>query len=375
MRKPCTFKNILIITASVLLLGLASCKKNGSSTLAPKAPAAPAPVKIGLYAFGDSLIYKELQVNVSKVGTLTTSYGLVFDTGSGGMVLDAAGILPASMITSTGFNFTGDSTVVSGITITNQTDSIAYGGDKASTTRVYGNLAYAPVTIGDQNGSVVIKRLPFFLYYKGVDAKNKKLPAHYFDIMGVSPEYDLSFKNGVNISSPLSYYTPGTGLTSGFKLAAVPASNFMSVNGTYVSGALTVGLTASDLSASSGFTISQLKSYSGVGYLPYLSAKVTYGSKTISTITLFDTGTEPYSYIQDTDPKVTGISLLPVNTAVSITTASGFRYAYNTSATENLTYVEGQSEGGSFTIFGLEFFLKNEYLLDYTNHQLGLKND
>ena len=133
-------------------------------------------------------------MNVSKVGTQTVNDGLVFDTGSGGMVIDAEGILPKSMITSSGFNVkAGDSIVVDGITITSQASIVEYGADDSTITKAYGNLAYANLTLGDENGSVVIKRVPFLLYYKGVDAQGNELPAHYFDVMGVDDEYDVTF--------------------------------------------------------------------------------------------------------------------------------------------------------------------------------------
>ena len=127
------------------------------------------PTSLGLYET-DSSIYKLLLIAVSNIGTQPVDYGLIYDTGSGGMVFDASGILPASMITSSGFNFTGDSTVVNGVTITSQTSIVEYGNDAASIDKVYGNLAYAPVTVGDQNGKIIIKRLPFFIYYKAVNA-------------------------------------------------------------------------------------------------------------------------------------------------------------------------------------------------------------
>ncbi|HZX59036.1 MAG TPA: hypothetical protein VFE54_09930, partial [Mucilaginibacter sp.] len=169
MKKNYQFKKLLFISGSLLLLFIASCKKD-KKTINDNVITTATPKKIGFYEV-DSSIYKILLMNISKVGTQTTDLDLIFDTGSGGMVLDADGIIPASMITSTGFNFTGDSTVVNGVTLTNQTSMITYGDDNATTSKVYGNLAYAPVTIGDANGNITVKRIPFFIYYKAVDSK------------------------------------------------------------------------------------------------------------------------------------------------------------------------------------------------------------
>lgn len=372
MKKKYTVKNLLFVVLVLLVAGVASCKKDnnnlGNKTSTGTKDGTPA--KIGLYET-DSSIYKLVYIDVSKVGTQDVSDGLVFDTGSGGMVLDAEGILPKSMITSNGFNFTGDSVVYNGITITKDTSHVEYGDDVNTEAFVYGNLAYANVTIDQEGGNVVIKRLPFFLYYKAVDGKGKVQPAHDFDVFGVNEEYDVTFENGTKyITSPLSYYTPGTGLEKGFKMAALGTSNF-SPNPTYVKNVVTLGLTSADLS---GFNLSTLNFYSGEGYVPIIPGKITYGGKTINADLLFDTGTEPDNYIEDNSA---GSSyFLPTNSAVTVTSNSGFNFNFTVSDSDYLTYVENpRTSGESTSIFSIEYFLNNEYLLDYTTHQLGLKNN
>jgi len=383
MIKKYPFQYLPFFLIAAILVIIVSCKKdnnsntgstttNGSTT---ELNTTATPLKLGLYE-SDSSIYKLLYMGVLQVGTTNLNDALIYDTGSGGVVLDASGLVPASMITSTGFNFTGDSTVVNGITITSEQANIQYGDDSNSITTVYGNLAYASVTLGDAtDGKVVIKRLPFFLYYKGVDSKGNKLPAHYFDIMGVSPQYDITFSNGAYITSPFSYYVPGTGLAKGFKMAALGTSNF-SLNGTYVTGVVTLGLTASDISvASSGFTFSPLISSSGNGYIPYAKGTITYkNNKTTTGYVLFDTGTEPYSVIEDTG--ATGSSQLATGSAVSVTLVSGFVYNYTTTATENLTIVENPgTTGGTINIMCLEYFLTGEYMINFDAQAMGLKNN
>jgi hypothetical protein len=374
-----TIKSLLVISGSFLLLLAASCKKDkvGTGISGVKTTSTIAtPTKLGLYE-ADSSIYKELITVISKIGTVNipvNNQALIFDTGSGGMVYDGSDLLPASMITTAGITFTGDSTIVNGITITKQTSIVQYGADANTIDKVYGNLAYAPVTIGDANGNIVVKRLPFFLYYKAVSAKGVTYPKHDFDTFGVSEEYDITFSNGEHITSPFSYFDPGVGLTRGFKMAAIGTSNF-TLQGSYVPGVITLGLTAADLSASSGFAFKSLSFFAGDGYAPIVPASITYSGKTFSTQVIYDTGTEPYSYLQDpTGP--TALTLLPVNTPVTVSANYGFNYAFTTTAKENLTYVENsKSSGSGVSIISLEFFLNNEYMLDFTNHQLGLKNN
>ncbi|MFI5162922.1 MAG: hypothetical protein ACHQHN_16695 [Sphingobacteriales bacterium] len=371
MKKNYQFKKLLLISGSILLLFTAACKrdpKNNKTTTAT-------PKKIGFYEVKDS-IYKILLMNISKVGTQTTDLDLIFDTGSGGMVLDASEILPASAVTSTGFSFTGDSTVVDGITITNQTDIIEYGDDNATTSKVYGNLAYAPVTIGDANGNITVKRLPFFIYWKATDSKgNLDKTAGDFDVFGVSSEYDITFANNAFITSPLSYYDPGTGLTKGFKMDALGTTNF-SNQGTYVP-AITLGLTAADLTTG-GYSLTLLKFYTGEGYLPIFPAKIGYsGNAFFNGYVLFDTGTEPYSYLQDPTAAATPVQLASGKTVtINISGSTSFSYSYTTADLDNLTYVENPANSGStVSVVSLSFFENNAYLLDFQNNQLGLKND
>src|SRR5579863_5893889 len=111
MRKRYLAKNWLFIPVLFLLLAIAACKKDNKN-IKPITAVIPTatPTTLGLYEgyYDDSAQYKVLVIPITQVGTQNIpngGYSLVFDTGSGGMVLDAQGILPASMITSNGFNF------------------------------------------------------------------------------------------------------------------------------------------------------------------------------------------------------------------------------------------------------------------------------
>src|SRR5438309_5043331 len=127
MRNLYPSKSWLFVSGLFLILLGPSCKKDHFKPQPPPPPVS-GPKKLGLFEL-DSSIFKELDINVSKIGNQGTSYHLVFDTGSAGMVIDAEGILPQSMITCCGFKLSGDSTVINGITITSQTSVVQYGVD------------------------------------------------------------------------------------------------------------------------------------------------------------------------------------------------------------------------------------------------------
>ncbi|MBS1531647.1 MAG: hypothetical protein JSU01_15180 [Bacteroidetes bacterium] len=353
------------------------CKKESGSKTAALVPVVPQyntpgqPYQLGFYEV-ESKGIKELQTIVSKVGDKPVNFEMTFDTGSGGLVLDAQGILPTSMISTTGFAFSGDSTTVNGITITNQTTFISYGADNSTLSKVFGNLAYADVMIGDNNGNITIRRLPFFLYYKAIDASGTVYPAHKFDVMGVSSAYDVTFANKAYITSPFFYFDPGPGLTRGFKIAALGMDNF-SAHGTYVP-AVTLGLTADDL-GSGGFKMMPLVQVDDDGYATMVQGTVGYNNKNFSTSLIFDSGTYPYYYLEDPNWTDTP-GLLKPGTHVQVSTDAGFTFSYIATPNMNPTMVENPaSVKGSVSVISLNFFLHNEYLLDFDHHQLGLKND
>ncbi|MCC8426834.1 hypothetical protein [Mucilaginibacter sp. UR6-11] len=351
-----------------LILFATSCKKEPKFNPTVSEPVNYA--RLGLYeqVSGNN---RRIFIAVPKLGDVTTiNYGLVFDTGSTGMTIDADGIIPASMISANGFVFTGDSVNVNGITITSQQSTITYGGIDGAI-QEYGNLAYAKVTIGDGNGSTVTPRIPIFLYYKIVNLNNgQQLAAHSADVFGVASGV---MANSRKIASPLSYFKLADNVTSGFRLAMLNSANF-ETTATYTPGLLYIGLTPAELN-SSGFIMHPLTYNAISGYSPNISSSITYNGKTIPGTILFDTGTPTTTIVEDATA-ASNSAALPVNSAVSITTGQGFNYQYTTTSNFNLTQVENPSYSkDNRTIFSIDFFLSNEYLLDYTNNRIGLKNN
>ena len=360
-------KNILRLFCWVTLVALAgSCSKEK----AVKPTAGNPSMTLGLYEYGvDS--GKRIFIPITKIGTQSVNYFSVFDSGSSGMTIDAHGIIPAAMISSSGIQFTGDSVVVNGITIIAGQSTLSYG-NKTSLTKEYGYLAYAPVTIGDQNGNFSAKRIPIFLYYKVVDGSGKEMTVdHSLDVFGVGP--GTSYSNSL-IPSPLNYFNINAGVISGFKLAMLQKSQFISTP-VYVAGLLTIGLTSDDIS-SSGFIMHPLKNSGGVGgYSANIPSIITYNGQSVSGDVLFDTGTPLVSTIEN-KLAINSTGMLLPSTVVTVTTNMGFTYSYTTTTATNLTQVENPNVTGDLrTIFGIDFFIQNEYLTDYEHHQIGLKNN
>ncbi len=365
----------LFVGALCLSIVISSCgKKNNTDSSAPIA-------NIGLYEFASTdattgTIYKRLFMPISAIGTQTPTNNpteipeyTIFDTGSTGITMDASGLIPASMITSSGITMTGDSVVVNGITIINQMQTVSFG-DATASTKEYGYLAYTNFTLGEVGSAQVnTGRIPFFLYYKVVDQNGKAYGVHQADVFGVGS--GVSYASS-KIASPLSYIT-SSNATTGFKLGLTTASGF-NASGTFIPALLTIGLTQTDLSTA-GFIMHPLSSFSVGGYSDNIPATITYNGTVVSSAQiLFDTGTPAYTVIED--PKATGIGNLAANSTVTVTTNKGFTFNYKVGANGNLTTIQNPNNTQDYrSVFSLDFFATNEYLVDYRNHQIGLKNN
>ena len=109
--------------------------------------------------------------------------------------------------------------------------------------------------------------------------------------------------------------------------------------------------------------------------MPYLNSTINYNSISFNSHVLFDSGTNYCSYLGD--PNYAGnFTNLATGTQVMVSTSLGFNYNFTVTPTSNLSFVENPgANNASISIMGIEYFFKNEYLLDLDNHRLGLKNN
>jgi hypothetical protein len=340
-----SYLKINIVIAAVAVL-FSACKKGGSTDPVP----APKPLAtLGLYQYTDNT-NKRIFIPISQIGSQQVTYFGIFDTGSSGLTMDANGLIPASMITTSGIQFAGDSVNVNGITITNKTARYSYG-DATGSTVEYGNLAYAPITIGNSAG--------------------KQLSQHSADVFGVGPGNGSGISYAA-IESPLNGLTLPTGVTSGFKLAKL--SSAFTTQGDFVRNLLTIGLVPDDIASTSKFVMHPLSNSSVGGYSPNIPATITYGSTSTPALVLFDTGAPSASVIENSK-ETKALGQLPANTEVTITTNKGFVYKYVTTSTGNLTQIQNPNISQDYrSILSIDFFVNNEALTNYSGHTIGLKN-
>jgi hypothetical protein len=272
-----------------------------------------------------------------------------------------------------------DSAIVEGVTITSTKVSSTYGEPPATRT-FYGNIAYTSMTLGDQSGSVITERMPFMLVYKGVNNQTGAAVAVDSSSDGIAGvissgfvpgEASILVTNRENIKSPFNYLNYSTSLYAGWMLSPLSAAGWTNVPSNATTPArplLTVGLTQA---LESGFALQPQRLDLGNVYDPDLVGTIGYGGQDISNSSVvFDTGTPVGFIIYNANEG--GNTQLPTGETVQLSTTQGFDYGYTTDAALFQTVV--QSTGQTRSIFGIDFFLNTYYLLDYTNHLIGLKN-
>lgn len=362
MKQPYTHLNRLLALGLSLLLFLTSCNKD--NTQQPETSYAT----LGLYELQLSETDHRLLMHITQLGSQQIDNYSAFDTGSAGLVLDADGILPAAMFNANGFIIPGDSLVYNGITVTKTQYIANYGIFGLATAHVYGNIAYATVKLGDENGNITTMRMPFVIYYKSVSGETGvSLPSHSYDVFGVGPT------DGANvvINSPLRHFKFPVYLTSGFKLGLLNFKALTTDKITYMPGLLTIGLTKQQIFYSGFINHPIVPQSSGL-----IEASVQYDGKPAAKYVCFDTGVSNFNNLETGAKDNINNTILSDKDKITISTREGFNYNFMAGVNSNPTAVQNTANpNDDVNIFAIDFFIHNEYLMNYEAYSLGLKNN
>ncbi len=392
--------------AGLLLMLTSGC--GGSSS--PEQTLSMAPVTVNLYPVQSSAAGSRLFVFVTAVGETPVNMPLAFDTGSAGITLYAPDIFPQSMVTSSGFVFTGTQASFSygGITVLNQQGRRVFGGAAAGHTQV-GNLGYATVSFGDSASELTTAVMPVFLYYQILDnATGQPVPvppergwfgvhdgANLIDEGTAAPPegYPACGPDSLGscyVASVLKYLEFGAGLHAGFLLHPAP----LQVCDITVPGdcrpvpLLSVGLSAASRAM---FSASELtcppQGYAGpaaiagfaVCQAAIADALITVGGSEPGVLggdsVVFDTGTPYMSFA--VPPGSTFPGRVPLNAPVTVATPSGFDYTFTAGppygsgplTPESINVMLGATTTQS--IIGIGFFTAHAFYIDFTARTEG----
>jgi hypothetical protein len=363
------------------------------------------PVVINLYPSQSASGVPRLVMMVTSVGSVPVSMPVIFDTGSAGVTLYAPSIFPSTMVSAAGFVFPAGQSSISynGITVTNQQGTRTYGSTDLRAQN--GNIGYAQLTFGDEQGELTTAVMPVFLYYSITDVATGEMievPSFQQGVFGVaSTSGTIALPSSVEpaggypacspdtdstcwVVSVLKYLQYGPSVNAGFMLTPAPiqSCDITSVGSCLPIPMLTVGLTAA---LETGFSIASLTCPPS-GYLgPVSIAGYPVCQKTIDGTTimisggavgsitgaaLFDTGTAD---IQIAIPAGTTFpSTAPVGSSVLVTTPSGFTYNYTSTASDPLATVVNTDYSGA-SIIGIGYFTTNSFFIDFDASSEGWK--
>ncbi len=383
-------RNFIVLYLIVTLL--AACSKNNIGQDNPQptnstdqnALTAPNILNLQLGYVNGRTFPTRLALPITKIGNQDVNIKTVFDTGSEGLILKAEHVISPSLITADGINLNGQNQRdINGITVTSAKTTASYGTGVNIRT-FYGQIAYASITIGDANGHVVTKSMPFLLIYKGISKPSGNPTSIDPDLDGICgvaspkslPTQDTSQSNR---RSPFAYINYSNGVIPGFKLQAYETFFNGTIPGQATAGnlqltnapILQVGLTAN---TEQGFTLQQKPVLNnGQSVSAYVNGKFTIGSNSFDAEILFDTGT-PHG-VNISFPESLGLSqsqVLNDQTKISFTSDEGYHYNYLVDQTSWRTQINPAVKIGR-SIVGLQFFANNSFLIDFNNHFIGLK--
>lgn len=335
------------------------------------------PVSINLLFRRKQSYINRLFMPIMKIGSKRVNIKTVFDTGSEGLILDAHSLLPSRMITDNGIFLNGqNSFFIDGITVTSIKDSASYGMTSGKGRKYFGQIAYSTITIGDQSGNLVTRKMPFLLIYRGINettGKAASVDPSVDGIFGVSSSYssndDIASKRK-QIKSPFAYLNYSQGINSGFQLDPLSTSdksNIYSGDGVYTAPILKVGLT--EEMELNYYQTKQGQRRNG-NYFATISGEVVWGDNKIKTTILFDTGTPRGAKI--VDRSISRSSVISTAEPVKFETVSGFNYDYIADSKQHITTLVPFKKTDR-SVVGLNFFENNFFFSDYTNHTIGLK--
>ncbi len=297
-----------------------------------------------------------IYLNLAKVGRRTVDQPLLLDTGSAGMTVDCAVVLPAEMCSSDGIKI-DKVTQIDGITVTTQELVAHYG-----TYDEYGNLAYAVVQVGSSDDvAVTQKPIAFLIRTKKVRRSDGEIVGGRLwpkGIIGISPIGAID--DAGSIRSPLAEVDAPAGLNRGYTIGGLGGTwdtcTIEDRNCPEVP-ALSIGL-APDMGDDWKFAATA-RADNRFNF-PTLTACLSFGETTICKPTLFDTGNSTIV--------VAGAGGKPLKKGVPVKVNSLKKWEFETRYSPEVEFAEGLDHH----IVGIRFFEENRLAVDLDRERIGL---
>ncbi|UDL87296.1 hypothetical protein LGH82_19065 [Mesorhizobium sp. PAMC28654] len=304
-----------------------------------------------------------LYVNILSLGTRKINQPILLDTGSSGMTIDCAAVLPRKLCSAEGVHIT-KTLELDGIFVTTQKVVMNYGIYDE-----YGNVALARVTFGSPHSPVATDRLvPFLIRYKTVKRSTGEIVGGRLwpkGIFGVSPIGG----GGPNrmLKSPIDAVSAGNGLRKGYYLSPIGTDWRICANedaNCPTVEAFHIGISES---VKSDFNTQKWMAASNRYNFPTIDSCILLKEITTCRPTVYDTGNSTI-LLADNLPKDSDGSM-GVGTKVAVKIAMLGEWKFDTSYASELEF----SPTIGHSIVGIRYFETNSLLVDLDAKEIGIR--
>lgn len=344
------------------------------------------PVKINVYpAVNKKTGIGRVFIKTARIGNQLVVLPMIFDTGSAGVTINALRVFPGNIVDSAGFKFKDgkDTLQYAGIIITRLNVQKSYGAAGKSSSRMTGNIGFADLDIGDAEGIVKMKRVPILFFYKRWSASEKLAIGREPSIFGVDPAYESvlqtsNLSNKYPLISPLKYLTYSNGVIAGFELTKISLTGCnINTPNDCPAQKLIIGLTAQDEANYSLNNLDKQRPQLDVppgsedypAYATFYSSVsdciIKPGPENLRARVLFDSG-NPGAVLSGLKDSLNNAP----SKIIELTTPSQVTYSYDVNKAKFKTRWE---TSGKYSVFGVYFFTRFDFLEDYQNGKIGLK--
>jgi hypothetical protein len=303
-----------------------------------------------------------LYVRLLALGDHKVDVPLLFDTGSVGITVECAAVLPVRYCSTEGIKI-DKPLELDGLTVTTQQTVAQYG-----TYDEYGNVAYAKVGFGSREHMIsTSERIPILIRYKQVRRATGEIvggPLWSKGMFGVSP---VGFMAGGLLRSPMGMIDVPPGQHKGYRLSPVGAAWKICTNeegNCPQVAALYVGI---DQAAKKDFTLAKLQKLPSEHYFPFVHSCVAWQQEKVCRPTIYDTGNSTIM-IAGQPPKGT-TALLPIGTEVMATVPDGAPWRFTVRYQPEVEFVPHMD----INLIGIRYFETNSLLVDLDTQEIGFR--
>jgi hypothetical protein len=331
------------------------------SAEAEEVASAPLPL-IKLEYPGNPPNIRMLYVRLLALGDHHVDVPLLFDTGSVGVTVECAAVLPAHYCATDGIKIDAP-LELDGLTVTTQRTVAQYG-----TYDEYGNVAYAKIGFGARDHIVTtVERLPLLIRYKKVRRATGEVvggPLWPMGVFGVSP---VGMMAGGLLPSPMGAIEVPAGHHKGYRLMPIGTAWMACTNedgNCPEVAALSIGI---DPAAKKDFALAKLEKLPSSHYFPFVQTCVAWQQQKVCRPAIYDTGNSTIMIAGK--PPMNTRAPLPIGTEVTASVPNAAAWRFTVQYEPEVEFAPRMD----VHLIGIRYFETNSLLVDLDAQEIGFR--